>query len=72
VAKVVQFIKSQTAKKLKTKFEYLDQVITKPGLWSRGYCVSTIGLNEKKILNYIKHQERDDKGQIELDLDKSI
>jgi hypothetical protein len=38
----------------------------------RGYCVSTIGLNEKKILNYIKYQERDDKGQIELDLDKSI
>jgi putative transposase len=72
VAKVIQFIKSQTAKKLKTKFEYLDQVITKPGLWSRGYCASTIGLNEKKILNYIKHQERDDKGQIELDLDKSI
>jgi len=71
VAKVIQYIKSQSAKKLKKKFQYLANVITKPGLWSRGYCVSTIGLNEKKILNYIKYQERDDKGQIELNLDQS-
>lgn len=71
VAQVIQFVKSQSAKVLKKKFQYLNNVITKPGLWSRGYCVSTIGLNEKRIINYIKHQERDDKGQLDLDLDQS-
>ena len=25
--------------------------------WSRGYCVSTIGLDENKIRKYVKYQE---------------
>ena len=25
--------------------------------WSRGYCVSTIGLDEEKIRRYVKYQE---------------
>ena len=36
------------------------------GIWSRGYCVSTIGLNEKAILAYVEHQEKEDKGQLTL------
>ena len=29
--------------------------------WARGYCVSTIGLNEKTVREYIKKQEEEDK-----------
>jgi len=29
--------------------------------WSRGYCVSTIGLDEDKIRKYVKYQEDNDK-----------
>jgi putative transposase len=29
-------------------------------LWSRGYCVSTIGLDEEKIRKYVKWQEGKD------------
>ncbi len=29
--------------------------------WSRGYCVSTIGLSEAKVLEYIRGQEKEDK-----------
>ena len=26
--------------------------------WSKGYCVSTVGLDEKMIRAYIQHQEK--------------
>ena len=38
--------------------EFLDK-----NFWTRGYCVSTVGLNEEQIRNYIKNQERLDNGQ---------
>ena len=30
-------------------------------LWSRGYCVSTIGLDEDQIRKYVRWQEEKDK-----------
>src|SRR5258708_40090735 len=30
-------------------------------LWSRGYCVSTVGLDEDKIRKYVKWQEDQEK-----------
>lgn len=68
VARTVQFMKSQTGKKLREKFDYIDKAMRQKGrgMWSRGYCVSTIGLNEKMIMDYVKHQEKEDKGQLEL------
>ena len=29
--------------------------------WSRGYCVSTVGLDEEKIRKYVKYQEDQEK-----------
>jgi putative transposase len=29
--------------------------------WSRGYCVSTIGLDEDKIRRYVKYQEENER-----------
>ena len=67
VARVVQYIKSQSAKALKAKFPFLRKVyLSGQGIWSRGYCVSGIGLNEKEILAYVEHQEKEDKGQLQL------
>ncbi len=40
----------------------------KGGIWSRGYCVSCIGLNEKEILAYVEHQEKEDKGQAAINI----
>lgn len=28
--------------------------------WARGYCVSTVGLDEEEIREYIRNQERKD------------
>ena len=69
VARVVQYIKTHSAKKLKAKFPFLQKVyFAKEGIWSRGYCVSCIGLDEKEILAYVEHQEKEDKGQLHLTL----
>ena len=67
VARVVQYIKSQPAKALKAKVPFLQKVyFSREGLWFRGYCVSCIGLDEKEILAYVEHQEKEDKGQLQL------
>ena len=64
VADAIQFIKTKSSKKLKAQKTYTR----KGGIWSRGYCVSCIGLNEKEILAYVEHQEKEDKGQLQLTL----
>ena len=69
VAEVVSFLKTQSAKMLKAKFPFLNNVyLGQAGLWSRGYCVSSIGLNEKEILRYVQYQSREDSGQLRLTL----
>ena len=69
VANAIQYIKTQSAKKLKAKFPFMQKAyVGKGGIWSRGYCVSCIGLNEKEILAYVEHQEKEDKGQLQLTL----
>ena len=37
--------------------------------WARGYCVSTVGLDERQIRQYIKEQEELQKKQLEFDFD---
>jgi putative transposase len=69
VAEVIQFLKSQSSSILKEKFAFLKKVFWgRSGIWSRGYCVSSVGLNEKQILSYVTHQEKEDRGQLQLDL----
>ena len=69
VVDVVQYIKSQSAKKLKTKFPFFHKTYaSKEGIWSRAYCVSCIGLNDKEILAYVAYQDKEDKGQLQLTL----
>lgn len=37
--------------------------------WSRGYCVSTVGLDERTVREYIRHQEEEEKRQLDLGLE---
>ena len=34
--------------------------------WSTGYCVSTVGLDEETIKEYIRNQEKFELNQLEL------
>jgi putative transposase len=63
VSEMMGFLKGKTAIKLFQEHKTLTKQYWGKHLWSRGYCVSTIGLNEAQIKKYIKwQQERDQKG----------
>lgn len=69
IAKVVQIIKQNTGRALYEKFEFIrKRYWDRGGIWSVGYFVSTVGLDEKTILEYVKYQEREDLGQAKLAL----
>ena len=62
ISEVMGMLKGKTAIKLFKSFPTLKK---KPYLgnhfWSRGYCVSSIGLDETKIRKYVKYQEEREK-----------
>ena len=69
VGKAVNIIKSNTGKKIRDKFPFLDEVYyAMSGIWSDGYFVSTVGINEKIIREYIKRQQSEDTGQTKFEL----
>ena len=70
IAKVVQIIKSNTGKAMWEKFDFLrKRYYGRGGIWSAGYFVSTVGLDEKLIERYVQYQEKEDLGQAKLALD---
>ena len=69
VGKVVGIIKANTSRALRDKFDYLKKLYWGTNaIWSEGYFVSTVGVNEKTIKNYIKQQGSEDLGQAKLEL----
>lgn len=69
VGSVVRLIKSNTARELKRKFPFLKELYWgSDGVWSDGYFVSTIGINEETIRQYIEKQGSEDSGRAELEL----
>jgi putative transposase len=70
ISKVVQIIKQNTGKELWEKYEFIRELYSRHGgMWSVGYFVSTVGLDEQTILRYVRHQEKEDLGQAKLVLD---
>ena len=67
VSDVIGRIKGQSASKLRKKFTWLEKVYWNENIvWSPGYFVSTIGMNEDQIIKYVKWQESQDSGQAKL------
>ena len=64
VSKVVNIIKSNTGRRMRERFKFLDKLyVRQEGIWSVGYFVSTVGINEAVIRGYIKRQGDEDRGQ---------
>ena len=64
VGSVVRLIKTNTSRKLKEQFPFLKQVYWgTDGIWSEGYFVSTVGIDEATIRCYIEAQGNEDAGQ---------
>jgi putative transposase len=58
VAELMGILKGKTAIAV---FQHRKSLRTKPywgnHFWSRGYCVTTVGIDEEKIRRYVKYQE---------------
>ena len=69
VSTVVGRMKGMTGSELRKKFEWLKNRYWKENIvWSPGYFVSTVGIDEEKILKYVEYQGRQDSGQAKLEL----
>ncbi len=68
VSEVIGRIKGRSASMIRKKFAWLEKVYWNENVfWSPGYFVSTIGLNEKQIIRYVKWQGTQDSGQAKLE-----
>ena len=68
VAFAIGFIKGKSAVRIHRQI-LGNKRVTGLHFWSRGYCVSTVGLDEETIKKYIRDQEALEKRQGELDFD---
>jgi len=68
VSEVVKMIKAHTGTAMRRKFPFLDKVYWGVnGIWSIGYFVSTVGINEETIRRYVQKQGEEDSGQAKLE-----
>ena len=66
----VRILKSNTGRSVRAKFPFLDKVYWgSDGIWSDGYFISTVGINEAVIRKYIRQQGEEDSGRATLVLD---
>ena len=69
VGKVVGIIKQNTSHGLKQKFPFLREVYWgSDAVWSEGYFVSTVGINEALIRAYVENQGKKDAGQTKFEV----
>ena len=58
VSKVIGFLKGKLALRMFDRFPRLRKRYWGQHVWSRGYCVSTVGLDEDRIRKYVKWQNK--------------
>jgi putative transposase len=66
VSQYMGFLKGKLALRLFDRFPELRKRYWGQHMWSRGYCVSTIGLDEEQVRKYVKWQkdkEQESEGQ---------
>ena len=68
VAKVIGYIKGKSAIYIARRYAERKRNFAGHGFWARGYFVSTVGRDEGKVREYIRHQESDDQRMDQLGL----
>ena len=61
VSSLIGYLKGKLSIRLFQQYERLGRRYWGRHLWSRGYCVSTVGLDEEKMRKYVKWQEQKEK-----------
>jgi putative transposase len=61
VRAVMGFLKGKLAVKVLEHYPHLGRKFWGRHLWARGYCVSTVGLDEEMIRQYVRWQEKQER-----------
>jgi putative transposase len=64
IASTIGYIKGKSAVRIHRAMG--NKRVTGLHFWSTGYCVSTVGLDEETIKEYIRNQEKFELNQLEL------
>ena len=69
ISSVMSQLKSQLASYLRKCFKWLNKVYWKERVvWSPGYFISSVGVDERTIKRYVEHQGQQDSGQLRMKL----
>ena len=68
VAGMIGLLKGKSASEVMSFGRRSNRMVRGRHFWSRGYCVSTVGLDEATIREYIRTQEKADQLQTEFDI----
>jgi len=64
IADAVKVLKGNSSVHLRKKFKFIKAMyLEKDGIWSVGYFVSSVGLNEEQVKKYIQWQGKKEKPQ---------
>jgi len=69
VAHVIGFLKGKSAVRIHREL-LKERRMTGLHFWATRYCVSTVGLDEQRVRQYVREQEKEDRladGQLEFD-----
>ena len=69
ISSTIGKLKSQSASRLRTRYDWLSKVYYKENIvWSPGYFVSSVGVDEETIKRYVEYQGKEDSGQLRMEL----
>ena len=68
VSSVVEFIKGKSAISIARNFMGRKRNFTGESFWARGYFVSTVGLEEEVVREYIRRQEQEEQRLEQLNM----
>ncbi len=61
ISEVMGYLKGKLAIRIFQRYEKLGKQFWGRHLWGRGYCVSTVGIDEQRIREYVQWQENKEK-----------
>ena len=68
VAGMIGLLKGKSASEVMSFGTKTSRMVRGRHFWARGYCVSTVGIDEATIREYIRNQEEADQIQTEFEL----
>ena len=69
IAMVIGYLKGKSAVRIHREILKVQGTLFGRTFWARGYCVSTVGLNEQEIWQYVRDQEKLQKEQNQAEID---